>query len=105
MVISDGEKAIQFIESVDAQMAGCPDLAIIDLNLPKRSGREVLESLRHSAKCGKVPIIVLSSSDALTDRADAARIGATRYIRKPTRLEAFLSVGAVFKEIIAKPTR
>jgi DNA-binding response OmpR family regulator len=92
-VLPDGEKAILFIESVDAQALECPDLAIIDLNLPKRSGSEVLQALRQSKRCCGVPTVILSSSGAMKDRADAARLGASRYVTKPTRLEKFMNVG------------
>jgi CheY-like chemotaxis protein len=101
VVFADGEKAIQFIESLDAQTAECPDLAIVDLNLPKRSGSEVLEALRQSGRCGGVPVVILSSSGAKQDRADAARLGASLYITKPTRLEEFMNVGGVLKELIS----
>ena len=93
-VVTDGDSAIRFIDNVDSDIVECPDLAIIDLNLPKRSGLEVLEFLRRSAKCGKMPIVILSSSDAQTDKAEAARLRASLYIKKPMRLEQFLNVGA-----------
>jgi CheY-like chemotaxis protein len=73
---------------------------IIDLSLPKRSGREVLETMRRSERCRNIPVVILSSSDALQDKADAARLGASLYIRKPSRLEDFLRLGATFKAII-----
>ncbi len=98
LVIADGERAIEFIQGLDSDRSvACPDLAIIDLNLPKRPGREVLECMRRSDRCRRVPVVILSSSDAERDRADAVRFGATRYIRKPSRLEEFLSLGAIFK--------
>jgi chemotaxis family two-component system response regulator Rcp1 len=100
-VADDGEKAIRFIRSLDrTPFADCPDLVIIDLSLPRKSGREVLETMRRSERCRHVPVVILSSSDAQRDRADAALLGASRYIRKPSRLEDFLRLGAVFKEII-----
>ena len=102
IVISDGEKAIQFIEGLEASDE-CPDLAIIDLNLPKKPGRAVLASIRFNARCGHVPVVVLSSSDAQQDRADVLRFGATQYVRKPSRLEEFLSLGAIFKASITVP--
>ena len=61
---------------------------------------EVLEAMRRSERCGHLPAVILSSSDALQDKADALRLGASRYIRKPSRLEDFLMLGATFKEII-----
>jgi chemotaxis family two-component system response regulator Rcp1 len=102
IVIADGEKAIQFIQGLDADPSvECPGLAIIDVNLPKRPGREVLERMRLSERCRHIPVVILSSSDAERDRADAVRFGATRYIRKPSRLEEFLSLGAIFKAALA----
>jgi chemotaxis family two-component system response regulator Rcp1 len=101
LVISDGEKALSFLSSLDAQPAADrPDLIIVDLNLPKRSGFEVLEGLRQSNACRRVPVVVLSSSGAEEDRTRAVRLGISRYIRKPLRLEQFLSLGAVFKAML-----
>jgi len=100
IVISNGERAIQFIEELDGEASACPQLVILDLNLPKKPGREVLKSMRASVPCAHVPIIVLTSSDNQKDRVEAARLGASRYIRKPSRLAEFLSLGGVFKEIL-----
>jgi two-component system, chemotaxis family, response regulator Rcp1 len=97
LVIADGETAVKFIQALDGQEVPCPDLAIVDLNLPKKPGREVLERMRLSESCRNIPVVILSSSDAEQDRADAARFGASRYIRKPTHLDEFLNLGAVFK--------
>jgi DNA-binding response OmpR family regulator len=101
-IFNDGETAIQFVQSIDAQEFACPDLVIIDLNLPKRPGREVLQSVRLSVNCRQAPVVILSSSDAARDRADAARLGADLYIRKPSRLDEFLSLGAIFREILGE---
>jgi chemotaxis family two-component system response regulator Rcp1 len=100
IVIADGEKAIQFIQAVDAQAAGCPGLAIVDLSLPKKPGREVLACMRLSERCRHMPVVILSSSDAERDRADAVRFGASRYVRKPSSLDEFLSLGAIFKAML-----
>jgi len=100
LVIGDGDRAIRFIEAVDARQADCPDLIIIDLNLPKRSGRDVLKSVRSSQDCSKAAVIVLSSSDAQQDRAESIQLGASRYVRKPLRLDEFLGLGAMFKECL-----
>lgn len=100
-VADDGEKAVDYIWSLDGEpFIDCPDLVIIDLNLPRKSGREVLETMRRSRRCRHVPAVILSSSDAQKDKTDAARLGASRYIRKPSRLEDFLRLGEIFKEII-----
>ena len=65
--IIDGETAIAFIEAVDTDQLDCPDLAIIDLNLPRRPGQDVLERMRQSPKCREIPVVILSSSDAKRD--------------------------------------
>lgn len=97
-IVTDGEMAIHYINSIDAQGLLCPDLVILDLNLPKTPGREVLECVRLSVVCHEAPVVILSSSDAAQDRADAARLGASRYIRKPSLLADFLHLGAMFTE-------
>ena len=101
LVISDGACAIRFIEDLAAQTMDCPDLVILDLNLPKRSGREVLESIRKNPECQDTTIVVLSSSDAPEDKADASSLGAHHYIRKPSRLTEFLALGATFRQLLA----
>ena len=101
-IFADGEKAIQFIQALDTLPAECPDLVIIDLNLPRRPGREVLECIRNTERCRLVPVLILSSSNTQQDRADAARLGASGYIRKPSRLEEFLGLGAIFKETLGQ---
>lgn len=103
--IIDGETAIAFIEAVDADQLDCPDLAIIDLNLPKRPGQDVLERMRQSAKCREIPVVILSSSDAKRDVVDAERLRASQYIRKPTRLEEFLRLGTVFKDALDRSSQ
>lgn len=100
-IIADGESALDFIRDLDLHPdVACPGLVILDLNLPRRPGREVLEAMRNSERCRLIPVLVLSSSDAARDQDDAARLGASGYIRKPTRLEEFLRLGAVFRDAL-----
>jgi two-component system, chemotaxis family, response regulator Rcp1 len=99
LVIQDGEKAIRFVQALDAPADG-PELIILDLNLPKRPGREVLKAMRQSAKYQEAKIVILSSSDAPEERSEAIVLGASLYLRKPSRLAEFLNLGAVFKAIL-----
>lgn len=101
VVLFDGDQAIRFLEAIDSGQETSPDLIILDLNLPKRPGREVLTSIRLSAKCHKIPVAILTSSGAIRDRSDAERLGASRYIVKPLRLEEFIALGGVFREMLA----
>ncbi len=100
IVVLDGEAAILFIQEIDSQAANCPHLIIVDLNLPKKPGREVLECIRRSVNCRGIPVAILTSSDAQEDRQDALRLGVSRYLRKPSSLHDFISLGALFKAMI-----
>jgi DNA-binding response OmpR family regulator len=103
IVFRDGEKAIRFIENFEADGGACPDLLIVDLNLPRRPGRDVLECRDRTGKLRNVPVVVLSSSDTAQDRADAGRLGASLYVRKPSRLDDFLRIGGVLREMLRPP--
>jgi CheY-like chemotaxis protein len=76
-----------------------PDIVLLDLNMPKRSGGEVLDRIRRDVK-RDIPVIILTSSDSPTDREEALRLGATCYIRKPTGLDEFLEIGATIKRLV-----
>ena len=89
--------AIEYLDAIDAHLASVPSLVIIDINLPKKSGHEVLERMRRSARLAHTPAIILTSSYLQEDRAKAVRLGASVYIRKPTNLQDFIDIGAVFK--------
>jgi CheY-like chemotaxis protein len=104
-IVRDGEAAIRRIDELDAGTSPCPDLVILDLNLPKKSGHEVLERMRASARCGSVPIVVLSSSDAPDDKARAMALGSSRYLTKPPVFDDFLRLGEVFRDILAAGRR
>ena len=100
-VIFDGERAVELFDRLDRDRMRCPDLVLLDLKLPKRDGHEILERMRTSVQCAHVPVVIVTSSNAREDRDKAAKLGATRYIRKPHRLDEFIQLGAVFKELLA----
>ncbi len=103
-LVQDGEEAIRFVEKVDADhSAPCPSLAILDLNLPRINGDQVLRRLRSSAKWRHVPVIVISSSLSVRDRANAMKLGATSYFSKPSELEQFLEIGALIRRVSTLP--
>ena len=98
---SDGEDVLQMISPQDPPCEA-PDfgLIILDLNLPRHDGIEILQRLRENESLAHVPVVVLTSSDSPRDRLVATQLGATRFLRKPSNLEQFLSLGAVFKELL-----
>jgi DNA-binding response OmpR family regulator len=100
LVISNGERAATFLDEIDAGRQSCPDLFILDLNLPRRPGTELLERMRSGGVCQHVPVVVLTSSDSEKDKDAVARFNPSRYLRKPLTLQEFLQLGAVFKGLL-----
>jgi len=99
-VASDGQRAIDFIDESDRDPeAPCPQVLLLDINLPKADGFEVLRRLRESERCGNVPVLMISSSDSPLDRNQAAELGAG-YFRKPPSYDEFLKLGAVLKKLL-----
>lgn len=89
----DGEKAIRLVQSLDADpsLAGF-DCFLLDLNLPRRSGAEVLRETRASVRSAETPVIMITSSEASDDREQVLRSGATHVFVKPFRLSEFRSL-------------
>jgi len=100
-VIEDGESAAHHIADIGSGKATGPDLLILDLNLPRIEGSDLLAKLRATKGCEAVPVLIFTSSDAPRDRALATQFNAF-YFRKPTDLDEFLSVGEVVKGLLAK---
>jgi CheY-like chemotaxis protein len=100
-VASDGKEVLSVIsgETPDVDVEDL-SLIILDLNLPRHDGIEILQRLRESPVFDRVPVLVLTSSDSPRDRVLADELGATRYLRKPSNLDEFLILGAVFKELL-----
>jgi CheY-like chemotaxis protein len=92
-VAADGEEALSIMlgngtNTVDFM----PDLILLDWNLPKVSGSEVLQQLKAHKELRKIPILVFSSSDAETDIHEAYGYHANGYIKKPMELEALFKI-------------
>ena len=104
-VVSDGEDVLQLIADPDRLETEGLALIILDLNLPLHDGIEILQQLRGTATLARVPVVVLTSSDSPRDRIVASELGAACYLRKPSNLEQFLDLGAVFKELLASSGR
>lgn len=82
-----------------------PDLIVLDLNLPRLSGSELLSVIRAIDKLRSVPVVIFTSSDSPYDREQTARLGATMYVRKPSNLDEFLAVGGILADIIDQPAQ
>lgn len=99
-IAPDGEQAIDFLTRAEKDPdAPCPHVMLLDLNLPKVDGLEVLRRIRASDKCKDIPVLIVTSSDSPDDRNEGAKLGAG-YFRKPPNYEEYLKIGAVLKSLL-----
>ena len=86
-----------------------PDLILLDLNLPKKSGREVLQEVKQDAALKDIPVVILTTSKAERDIVEGYRLQANAYVTKPVDLEQFLTVVQTIEqfwlEIVRLPQR
>lgn len=92
-VVKDGVEAIVFLRQ-EAQYANAPqpDLILLDLNLPKKDGREVLAEIKTDPNLKLIPVVILTTSDADEDILKSYELHANCYIKKPVDLEQFINV-------------
>jgi CheY-like chemotaxis protein len=90
-VASDGEEAMAFLrqEGHDNAHAPRPDLILLDLNLPKMDGREVLIQIKEDPDLKTIPTVILTTSDAEVDILKSYELQANAYLSKPVQLDAF----------------
>jgi len=97
---SDGKEVLRFLSPASENPD--IDLIILDLNLPRHDGIEILQHLRDNRDFSHVPVVVLTSSDSPRDRSVANQLGAKCYLRKPSSLSEFLNLGAVFRDLLGQ---
>jgi chemotaxis family two-component system response regulator Rcp1 len=92
-VARDGQEALDMLARKD-EHSGVPrpDLILLDLNLPKKSGREVLEEIKADEDLKRIPVIVMTTSKAEQDIYKAYNLNANCYVTKPVDLDAFMYV-------------
>ena len=93
-VVRDGEEAIEFLQQTgryaDAAKAPRPGLILLDLNMPRLGGREVLEQIKNDASLRRIPVVVLTTSSDEADILGCYDKGANTYVAKPVEFEKFL---------------
>ena len=88
--VADGAAALDYLfQRGDYAGVGRPDLVLLDLNLPRRNGLEVLAAVKEDPELRVVPVVVLTTSDAETDRTRAYSSYANSYVVKPVNFEKF----------------
>lgn len=94
-VARSGEEALSYLRGEPPHEAAArPALVLLDLNMPRMSGREVLVEMKRDENLKSIPVVVLTTSDADDDVTDCYALQAASYITKPVDLEQFVSVAA-----------
>ncbi len=92
-VVKDGKQAIDFLEKrEDYATVGKPDLILLDINLPKKNGHEVLQQIKTTEHLKSIPVIILTTSSSQKDILESYKSHANCYITKPIDAENFLKV-------------
>jgi CheY-like chemotaxis protein len=98
-VAMDGVEALAFLRKQGKFGAAVrPDLILLDLNLPKKNGREVLEEVKRDPALQHIPIVILTTSQAEQDVLESYRLRANAYVTKPVDLDQFLKVVGSIEE-------
>ncbi|GAA1680642.1 response regulator [Nonomuraea maheshkhaliensis] len=92
-VVNDGEQAMAYLRR-EGEFAGAPrpDLVLLDLNLPRMSGLEVLGEVKADAELRTIPVVILTTSEAEEDILRSYRLHANAYVAKPVDFEQFIRV-------------
>jgi CheY-like chemotaxis protein len=92
-IVTDGEAAMAFLRNTPPY-AGKPrpDLILLDLNLPKKNGREVLAEIKADPSLSMIPVVIMTVSQDERDVLESYRLHANCYIRKPVKFEEFIKI-------------
>ncbi len=92
-VVSDGEQALDYLRGTGEYTARIrPDLVLLDLNLPRKDGREVLAEVKGDPQLRTIPIVVLTTSEAEEDVLKSYQLHANAYVTKPVDFQRFVSI-------------
>ena len=98
-VARDGMEAMEFLRGEGGQAnAPAPDLILLDLNLPRKDGREVLQEIKNDADLKRIPVVVLTTSEAESDIVTTYGFHANCYINKPVDMDQFIKIVQMLEE-------
>ena len=102
-IVQDGDLAVRYLAEIDAnEELAPPDIVLLDINLPKRNGAEVLQELRKSRRCGGTPVLVVTSSNSDPDRVKMKSLGADEYFGKPSVYEEYMKLGIIVQRLLGR---
>jgi chemotaxis family two-component system response regulator Rcp1 len=93
ITVENGLEAILFLRQKDKYKdVSLPDLILLDLNLPKKNGRQVLAEIKRDEKISVIPVIIITTSDSKEDIIQSYLLHANCYITKPVNLDSFIMI-------------
>ncbi|MCU1339186.1 MAG: response regulator receiver protein [Bryobacterales bacterium] len=100
-IVRNGQDALLYLQALaGGEKPACPALVLLDLNVPRVDGIEILRQLRSGSHCKRTPVIVVTSSTAEADRAAVEYLGADAYFQKPKDLAAYMALGQLIKRFL-----
>ena len=100
--LADGDEALAFIRRKGAfSHVAIPSLILMDLNLPKHNGEDILREIRGARHLSGIPVCAWSSSHSQQDQALLMELGVARFVTKPLGLDQFMEIGKIIKDLLA----
>jgi CheY-like chemotaxis protein len=99
-VFDNGEAVSKLVDRLTNECSERPDIILLDLNLPRCDGKEVLRRLRQISGGQRAPVMIITSSNSPRDRDDCLSLGAAYYFRKPSDLSEFMRIGSVIRDLV-----
>ncbi|MCB9447587.1 MAG: response regulator [Flavobacteriales bacterium] len=98
-VVNDGMEALKFLRKINGyKTMPTPDIVLLDLNLPRKDGREVLAEIKMDNELKKIPVIVLTTSNSEADILACYNNYANCYVTKPVDLESFMEMAKIIEQ-------
>jgi CheY-like chemotaxis protein len=100
-IVRDGQEALRYFDNLARdESSPCPAVVLLDLNIPKVDGFEVLRKIRSTSRCVRTPVIIVTSSNAQEDRNTAEQLKADAYFKKPADLRAYMELGRLVRGLL-----
>ena len=101
-IVSDGQEAMDYLQQTgkfeDKKSFPRPDLILLDINMPRKDGKQVLKEIRADENLKSIPVVMLTTSDQEKDVIDSCNLGVNSYISKPVRINDFIDVISKLEE-------
>lgn len=99
--VQDGEELLDYLSQkngFDTKNAPWPDIILLDLNMPRKDGREALGEIKRNAKMRRIPVVVLTTSKAMEDISKSYDLGASGFITKPVTYEGLVDAARTLRK-------